>query len=674
MADAVAEKPKIKDDEFDIHGDLAVSESDDKSFVVLYDSSKEASGAQAPKPGSHDPADQGARHNGTNPPAPTLEDMNESQVMAPQEDAHAGDAYIDDILSSDDIDNEPMAAPVHATQSAQAPQQSLEDDDGPISLSSEELDGILEMGPATEEEFHPDFPVDTDVSGHASPRTDGSMTVDTDVSGSARTGMSGSGTVDTDVVAHAPASQTTGREGGQEDDDLPIALSDEDLDEILLEEEGGAVPSGDHHAPPPAMPAHEEITPPPMDVDQSFEQPFEPHAPAEAPIDEEPIALSDDELDHILADAEAGHHEGHATHGGELSADAEDEVLTLDDEPELTMIDDGSPTDSAAHTSHESNDSSSFFDSDEDEPITLSDEELDGILSTAPEEDAPQQTDEVKLAELPDDGIIDVHDEAPAHGGAADDEPIALSADELDGILMDADEPQEGLAELPPEAQAEEPHATEKSFFDSDDDEPIALSADELDGIAATATTEDVPHEAPTAPQNDLADLPPEAMEGEADASAGTPDGIAGVMDERYADVDHMDTSAPAGEDEGPISLSSDELDGIVADSHEVTPEAPMVGLSPHDTGHDAQSLAENTEKPATVFEEDLEAATLIHEDDAAEAKAGAAANAPETEELKSVMGYLDNLLGELPDDVIEKFAQSDYFKLYQKIMDKLGL
>jgi hypothetical protein len=218
---------------------------------------------------------------------------------------------------------------------------------------------------------------------------------------------------------------------------------------------------------------------------------------------------------------------------------------------------------------------------------------------------------------------------------------------------MDATEPAEGLAELPPD---NEPHGEEKSFFDSDDDEPIALSADELDGIAATATTEDVPHEAPTAPQNELAELPPE------------------VMDERYADVDHMDT-AGHGDDEGPISLSSDELDGIVADSHEVTPEAPMMPLSPHDTGLEEPSLSENTEKPATVFEEDLEAATLIHEDDAAGATAGAdAANAPETEELKSVMGYLDNLLGELPDDVIEKFAQSDYFKLYQKIMEKLGL
>lgn len=657
MANAVAEKPKIKDDEFDIHGDLAVSEADDKSFVVLYDSSKEAPGSKGGMAEAHTSDSPGTHNDAMHPPAPTLEDMNEGHVMAPQVDSNPGDAYIDDILSSEDVDSEPGAQGEHAPPHAQhAGTPHASDDDGPISLSSEELDGILEMGPSTEEEFHPDFPVDTEVSGSARTGMSGSGTVDTEVSGHASARTAGSMTVEADAAPKA-----AGTAPGDEDDDLPIALSDEDLDEILLEEEGISAPP-EMHAPPVATDSsQEELTPPPMDVDQGYEQPFEPSATAGAEVDEEPIALSDDELDHILADAEAGHHEGGAP---ELAAGTEDEVLTLDDEPELTMIDDGGPTDSASHAAHPGSDSSGFFDSDEDEPITLSDEELDGILSTAPEEDAPAHTDEVKLADLPDDGVIDVHDEAPAQTAAADDEPIALSADELDGILMDAEEPKEGLAELPAEEHAVEPQAAEKSFFDSDEDEPIALSADELDGIAATATTEDVPHEAPTAPQNDLADLPPES----------TDDQLA-KMDDRYADVDHMDTPAPHGEDEGPIALSADELDGIAADAHEVTPEAPMVGLSPHDTGHEEPSLSEISEKPATVFEEDLEAATLIHEDDAAGAKASAAAaTAPETEELKSVMGYLDNLLGELPDDVIEKFAQSDYFKLYQKIMDKLGL
>lgn len=615
MAEAVAEKKKIRDDEFDIHGDLAVTEADDKSFVVLYDSSKENPTDSVPK---------------TEPvfEAPSLDEMNETQVIGDDSGAHPEDAYIDDILSSDDFETpehtfeEPHPAQAHELPAAQPAAIHEDDEDGPIALSSEELDGILEMGPATEEEFHPDFPPDNAPENAAPPAIE---------------------------MNEEPAPPM---DSGYDDDELPIALSDEDLDEILLEEEGS-------DALPPEMDAIPEMAAPPV----------LPPAPLIEPAiaeDEEPIALSDDELDHILADAEAGHSDA----GAQAELPVEDEILTLDEEPEITMIDDGPATEAghmdAAHQDTSSARSTDFFDSDEDEPITLSDEELDGILSSAPEEEAPKQTQEVALDnELPNDGTIEVED----------DGPVALSADELDGILMDAEEVPAGehdhepLAELPPEADS----AGEKGFFDTDEDEPIALSADELDGIAATA----VPEEHVPAAEG-LAELPPEdgGDMGEipelTEMPADTDEAPIALMDERYADVDHMAETAPE-EDDGPIALSADELDGIVADAHEVTPEAPMVGLSPMDGSAQEPSLAENTEKPATVFEEDLEAATLIHEDETAQA-AAAAQPTPDTEELKSVMTYLDNLLGELPDDVIEKFAQSEYFKLYQKIMDKLGL
>jgi len=642
MAEAVAEKKKIKDDEFDIHGDLAVTEADDKSFVVLYDSSKENPTDAEPK---EEPVFE----------APSLDEINESQVIGNDSGAHPEDAYIDDILSSDDIETpeqtfeEPHLTSTPAAPEAQRAAIHEDDEDGPIALSSEELDGILEMGPATEEEFHPDFPPDNTAEDAVPPAIE---------------------------MSEEPAPVA---DAGFDDDELPIALSDEDLDEILLEEEGS-------DAPPAELDATPEMAAPPI----------LPPAPLIEPADaddEEPIALSDDELDHILADAEAGHAETSAP--AELPA--EDEILTLDEEPEITMIDDSSamlegPETEADDMGAAAQDTSSarstdFFDSDEDEPITLSDEELDGILSSAPEEEAPQHTQEVALdGDLPNDGIVEVEDDLSTNAAPTaieDDEPVALSADELDGILMDAEEAPEGahgqepLADLPPDAGS----ADEKGFFDSDEDEPIALSADELDGIAATAVAEEhVP-----APER-LAELPPEdgGEMGEipplADMPADAEEAPVALMDERYADVDHMaDTGleepAPAhhDEDDGPIALSADELDGIVADAHEVTPEAPMVGLAPMDGSAAEPSLAENTEKPATVFEEDLEAATLIHEDETAQATA-AAAPAPDTEELKSVMTYLDNLLGELPDDVIEKFAQSEYFKLYQKIMDKLGL
>lgn len=645
MAEAVAEKTKIKDDEFDIHGDLAVSEADDKSFVVLYDSSKEN-----PQDDHHEPAT--AQHSPApviteTIAAPTLEDIDASHALEPARDVHPEDAYIDDILSSDDL--EPLEAPVDMPAIHTAPNEhaALEDEDGPIALSSEELDGILEMGPATEEEFHPDFPVE-----HSAPEV----------------------TPVAETQDIPPAADS--HESSFEDDELPIALSDEDLDEILLEEEGAHAPATQAPEPVASAPAMAPAPTGTMAGDLSE--------------DEEPIALSDDELDHILADAEAGHTESHVGAPELQPAADEDEVLTLDEDPELTLIDDGSPTLEHPGAAAQ-NEAGGFFDSDEDEPITLSDEELDGILSTAPEEEAGHRhTDEVALADLPSDGTVEIEDDAaavPEQTGVEDDGPIALSNEELDGILMDAEE---APLDAPAAIQHEhaDTHPGDAGFFDSDADEPIALSADELDGIAATAETEDAP---PTPP---LAELPPEAMDGEGTASPGMDDSgseamdgevtdAAAQMDARYADVDHMDDlGAPAAEepvtdaahapveDDGPIALSSDELDGIVADSREVTPEAPMMPLSPMDTGADEPSIADNVEKPATVFEEDLEAATLIHEDEAA----AASAPAPDTEELKSVMTYLDNLLGELPDDVIEKFAQSEYFKMYQKIMDKLGL
>ncbi len=43
-------------------------------------------------------------------------------------------------------------------------------------------------------------------------------------------------------------------------------------------------------------------------------------------------------------------------------------------------------------------------------------------------------------------------------------------------------------------------------------------------------------------------------------------------------------------------------------------------------------------------------------------------------EELKTVLKYLDNLLENLPEDKIKEFAKSEYYDLYIKILDKLGI
>ncbi|MCS6971674.1 MAG: hypothetical protein NZL89_01490 [Leptospiraceae bacterium] len=575
------------------------------SFVVLYDSAETSAN-------SHEP--------------PSLDEVNTDNLQSSGFALHPDDAYISEILSSEDL--EPTEANI-ATQFEES-----------TALSNEELDGILRMGPDVEEEFHPDFP--------PPPPDEPPVPEPPDLT-------------DTVGSSAAPALEVQPLSPAEEDEELPIAISDEDLDEILLEEGSEGFAQAPSPKAPPAT-ARQEVL----------------------PDEEEPIALSDDELDHILADAESvpqaspqwqqdiGHE---APFAGDVGGPESEIVPPASHDPK-----------------------GGFFDSDEDEPITLTDEELDGILDTSTEE-APAESDEMVLTAPPPRPSRIVEDE----------ESITLSGDELDGILADA-------VEAPEFPATETPQGTvETDFFASDEDEPITLSGEELEGILADAveapepTAESSPGQAqPTlespstaadqqiasaedsgidatqdffasdAAEDEPITLSPEELDGIlADATPEpTEDSMSPIpaeADNRYADVDAMDTPAgeasASGQEEEPIALSPEELDGIAADAREVTPEAHMVPLSPLDAGSEPP-LEEQTQKPETVFEEDIDNATLVPEVESTATKS----DTPDTEELRSVMSYLDSLLGELPDDVIEKFAQSEYFKLYQKIMEKLGL
>ncbi len=57
----------------------------------------------------------------------------------------------------------------------------------------------------------------------------------------------------------------------------------------------------------------------------------------------------------------------------------------------------------------------------------------------------------------------------------------------------------------------------------------------------------------------------------------------------------------------------------------------------------------------------------------AVQAQKGAAGGVDE-KELKRILAYLDDLLSNLPEDVIQKFSESEYFELYDKILKRLGI
>jgi hypothetical protein len=72
---------------------------------------------------------------------------------------------------------------------------------------------------------------------------------------------------------------------------------------------------------------------------------------------------------------------------------------------------------------------------------------------------------------------------------------------------------------------------------------------------------------------------------------------------------------------------------------------------------------------------EPLEAEPLEAEPVAAAAKPADSSLPPSLrEDVRSVLSYLDQLLEALPDDKVRQFAQSEYFGVYKRLFEELGL
>jgi pilus assembly protein FimV len=367
--------------------------------------------------------------------------------------------------------------------------------------------------------------------------------------------------------------------------------------------------------------------------------------------DDEPIALSEDELDNIMGDVEPAE----AEPGAHLAADefSDDMLSGMSSEMEMDV-------DSA----DAGDDFGGAVDADspveEDENITLSDDELSQVLLDADSDDRAGDDDmgafeSSMFAET--DSDLETDEDLPDAPSLSsldmdDDEPIALTAEELgnivsevevddmveaEGVEPDADdldflEPDETgpAAEMFVEEDTDLDLTTEDDEFSQDlsgyentaEEGPVALSDSELGSILEDTDTETVAAAGETPPDEDF-DFAPAGV-GESDEFA---DGNVIVLDE-YED----ESAAGAGPVvEGPPDIA--EPDG----ADEVAPAAAATGLA---------SRAEQIASDANL----------------------------DREELRSMISYLDGLFDALPDDAVKQFSQSSYFDLYKKIMTELGL
>ncbi|UML78981.1 midas domain-containing protein [Leptospira kirschneri] len=438
----------------------------------------------------------------------------------------------------------------------------------------------------------------------------------------------------------------------EEDSNEPIALSDEELGNLLSSENEEPITSEE-----------------PSDLAESIDWDSPTSEPSEISLEEEdsnePIALSLDELDHILTDEN-------------------EEPITSEEPSDLAeSIDWDSPTSEPSEISLEEEDSN--------EPIALSLDELDHILT--------DENEEPITSEEPSDLAESIDWDSPTSEPSEisleeedSNEPIALSLDELDHILTDENEElitSEEPSDLAESIDWDSPtsESSEISLEEEDSNEPIALSLDELDHILTDENEEPITSEEPS----DLADSinwdsptsePSEISLEEEDSN----EPIALSLDE----LDHILTDENEEPEEQKIGSNIPEVE-TEEDLTEILGELPPVSdLDAFDSIDEDVLKEEKVSKIVPTLESvknqemvivldeyaDEEEPSPIEElrktPDQTEAIGGK--DVPSKDEMKRIMTYLDELLGNLPDDLIREFSRSDYFELYKKLMNQIGV
>ncbi|MBF3369811.1 midas domain-containing protein [Leptospira interrogans] len=490
-----------------------------------------------------------------------------------------------------------------------------------------------------------------------------------------------------------------GSETSLEDEEAnePIALSDEELGNLLASENEE-----------PAAISEES-----NDLAEAIDWDSPPGSETSLEDEEanEPIALSDEELGNLLASeneepaaiseesndlTEAIDWDSPPTSEISLEDEEANEPIALSDEELGNLL--ASENEEPAAISEESNDLTeaidwdspptseiSLEDEEANEPIALSDEELGNLLASENEEPAAISEESNDLAETID------WDSSPTSEISLEDEeanePIALSLDELDHILTDENEEPAATSEesndLTEAIDWDSSPTSEVPLEDEEANEPIALSLDELDHIL---TDENEEPAAISEESSDLADWdsPPTSEISLEDEEANEP--IA-FSDEELGNL------LASGNEESEDKIGSD-IPKAEEDLSEILGELPPVSdLDAFDSIDEDVSKEEEVSTIVPTLESvkdqemiivldeyaDEEESSPIEElrktPDQTEAIVGElSGDVPSKDEMKRIMTYLDELLGNLPDDLIREFSRSDYFELYKKLMKQIGV
>jgi len=323
-----------------------------------------------------------------------------------------------------------------------------------------------------------------------------------------------------------------------------------------------------------------------------------------------------------------------------------------------------------------------FFQKGEDETIALTGDELDNILNTADvteEVEGPEETveslEEPELAEedlLAEQPVLEEMPEAAELTPESPDEIIELGS-------LDVEE------ELPPELPAEElsleEEAIEIDIGEKQAEEELVLEEispaeaplEDLEELSLETPEEPISLEAEdleSGEEIETLEVEPESLE---ELSLEEPEGEQGL--EELEEIEELSLEE-AGEEAPVQSFAAEQIpeeDLGLAEVQEL--EEPILEELPE---VEAAGVPEEEQVPDLELEtEDLEVADLeapqVSLSEADEAGTDNLSEDLQTD-IKSVLSYLDQLLGALPNDKIEEFAQSEYFGIYKRLFEELGL
>ncbi|MFQ4035242.1 hypothetical protein ACLK31_16850, partial [Leptospira borgpetersenii] len=408
----------------------------------------------------------------------------------------------------------------------------------------------------------------------------------------------------------------------ESESDEAIALSDEELGNLLASENEEGIASS-------------------LD--------FEPETTSFESESEEAIALSEDELGNLLA---SENEEGIAS-----SLDFEPETTSFESEPEeaIALSEDelgnllASENEEGIDSSLDFEPETTSFESEPEEAIALSDEELGNLLASENEE-----------------GIASSLDFEPETTSLQGDDSISLPAHELDSI-GDIPSSQEDLENFELSTDdSKQTQTSEATFFETEDSEPIALSLDELDHILTdnddSNVSENTLDEFPTSGA-DWDDSPVSEQTPTAPLSEEEP------LEDTPTTVKEEDLNEILGELPPTSDLDAfDSIDDNVSKEKAASQVVPTEGVVNEDEMVIVLDEYAEEEKSSPIEE-------LRKTPDQSEIpKEDASRETPSKEEMKRIMTYLDELLGNLPDDLIREFSRSDYFELYKKLMKQIGV